>query len=242
MTSTLKSEVYQQPTPTLSDQKYDTTDIIDQSNHEYTVISLPRHNELPDLPLPTTPAPGSPLNQIKNLKRLLAAVLVGVIICSLLSAAAVGILVDQTTHFYQSNPVLTPTQCRNAINFTEAWRRDYAGSGITPRNNIPNCDSIRLSLAGQPWFRFTGDAGSRLLNTCPFSNGSCGTHVALWTDANMPDEVGSLVVLDIYGSWAGNCKDYISTIYAMRCSQERNDLIYKYDGDDSCARGFCGMP
>ena len=71
---------------------------------------------------------------------------------------------DRTTVSLPSEP---PTECQTAINFTEGWRRDVNGSYIKPNNGSPNCDSINLNRAGNPWFRFSKDAGTHLLTYCP---------------------------------------------------------------------------
>ena len=65
-----------------------------------------------------------------------------------------------------------PKECKSALNFTESWRRDYSGQNIQPINGFYNCDLSRLNELGNPWFRFSGEAGTHLLTSCPATNGT----------------------------------------------------------------------
>lgn len=70
---------------------------------------------------------------------------------------------------------------------------------------------------GRPWFRFTGEAGRRLLNTCPPPS-SCGTHGAIWSDAEMPIVEGVKKLIIVYGSWSGGCKDFTYHLSVGQCN------------------------
>ena len=133
-----------------------------------------------------------------------------------------------------------PTECVTAMNLTEAWRKDYSGSSIKPIDGKPNCD-LRGMATTKPWFRFTGAAGTKLLDHC-VPGESCGSHIALWSDMDLPSKIGVVYHYQVYGSFAGNCKVWEPRCSVMRCSSQANDVIYRYDHQDrSCSNGFCGM-
>ena len=65
-----------------------------------------------------------------------------------------------------------------------------------------NCD--KELTQDRIWFRFSGDAGTQLLNTCP-KDLSCGSHGGFWSDAQMPEKVGEIKQVPLYGSFQ-DCK------------------------------------
>ena len=136
-----------------------------------------------------------------------------------------------------------PAECQSAINLTEYWRNVNAGTGIRPPGGL-NCDTrdMNNNYPERPWFRFVGDAGNMMLNSCPPSN-SCGTHAGMWTDAAMPSAVGESIVISVHGSYSNNCKYRTLSILVMRCSYDTSyDFIYQYNEDTtSCFYSFCGM-
>ena len=133
-----------------------------------------------------------------------------------------------------------PEECQTAINLTEAWRRDHTGSYIKPINGNYNCDPGTMIGQGRPWFRFAGDAGNRLMDTCP-PRFSCGSIVALWSDDAMPTVIGVNKTITVNGLFNGNCKHYDpQPVRVMKCSDKPYDLVYKYAGNWWCNVGFCG--
>ena len=130
-----------------------------------------------------------------------------------------------------------PEECQNAINLTEAWRADNRGSKLNERNI---CDPQTMIDSGRPWFRFTNAAGNRLLNSCPPDN-SCGTLVGMWSDVNMPGDVGVVAHITVYGLLISDCRLFQKNASVMKCSLSPNDYVYKYDDDVECDLGFCGM-
>lgn len=138
----------------------------------------------------------------------------------------------------------TPAMCLSAIKLTEWWRKDHKGSYLHPKNywNEFNCDPREMVAAGRPWFRFSGEAGNRLMNKC-VPQLSCGTNLALWSDDPMPTQVGVITQVNAYSQFRDNCRypGYIKRISVVRCSTSNNDYVYRYDGDDFCFTGFCGM-
>ena len=89
-----------------------------------------------------------------------------------------------------------------------------------------------------------------MLDKCPKVY-SCGTAVGIWTDEDMPTDIGISATVTVYGSSNhGNyCKQFTIQVEVMRCSLINNDFIYKYTGSNSavtsypdiCDLAFCGM-
>ena len=146
--------------------------------------------------------------------------------------------VKQTTDFPSTHP------CKQAVNYTQSWRRDHSGSDIRPGGpNSANkyaCDFHRRSTQ---WFRFSGAAGTHMLDSCP-KYLSCGTNIPYWTNQRMPQEVGVETAVKVYGVLADNCRWFTASIQVMRCSiKTANDFIYRQTTNYSypCGEAFCGM-
>lgn len=141
-----------------------------------------------------------------------------------------------------SSSTSVPAECENALDLTEGWRQDHKGSRILPRNNWYNSDTEDMIESGRPWFRFSGDAGNKLLNEC-VPRLSCGSLGALWSDDNMPTVVGVVTPINVYGKWGDDCRApwYTKNMSVVRCSTSPHDYVYRYDGDRSRWLGFCGM-
>lgn len=148
-----------------------------------------------------------------------------------------------------------PIECLMASNLTDSWRRHSNHNGIIfiAHRIISSlqCDFKRNSN----WFRFTGEAGNRLLNTCPQPY-SCGSISPYWTDEVMPTEVSKVKLIKVYQSAnrprhlafldkliGPNCKNNTKLIRVMKCPDGR--YIYKVQQMDwvssSCSSTFCGM-
>ena len=150
----------------------------------------------------------------------------------------------KSTQKTTSTPMTTsiPSECISAINLTESWRRDYKGSDITPVNGRLNCDTSHMINKGRPWFRFSGAAGNRLLDSCrSMPTRSCGTHLGMWSNAAMPIATAEAREINAYAGYSGSCKYFTYKLEVMKCSERQYDYIYKYLGDDHCHLGFCGM-
>lgn len=133
---------------------------------------------------------------------------------------------------------LNPQECHRAVALTDSWRRDINGSGLNAGKY--NCDTRWMIESGRPWFRFSGEAGNHLLNSCP-PQFSCGTNVGLWSDEPMPGNIGIVTAITAYGSFYKNCKQFNKSVSVIRCSYALGDFVYRYDGDEHCDFGFCGM-
>lgn len=122
------------------------------------------------------------------------------------------------------------------------WRRANQG-GRT--DGYSRCDTQEMIDQNSPWFRFTGEAGNRLLNSCPPKD-SCGTARRIWSSSPMPAVVGQIAHIKVYATSATstNCAWKTLSVDVVRCSTEPNSFIYKYldiaDGG-LCQSAFCGM-
>ena len=135
-----------------------------------------------------------------------------------------------------------PSECISAINLTQSWRRDYKGSDIRPVNGNYNCDTKQMIEQGRPWFRFSGAAGNRLLDSCrSLPTWSCGTYLGMWSYDAMPIATGESREIEAYAAYVSNCKVNTKKLRVMRCSESQYDYSYKYLRDESCHFGFCGM-
>ena len=104
-------------------------------------------------------------------------------------------------------------------------------------------DTVSLvTQVGHHWFRFSGAAGTHMLDSCPKRN-SCGTFYPYWTDERMPSQIGVEATVKVYGVNDGNCKKYSLSVEVMRCSWNTpHDLIYKHTNYQYiCGSAFCGM-
>lgn len=134
-----------------------------------------------------------------------------------------------------------PSECLNAMNLTESWRREHKGADVKPIGGAYNCDTRAMIDAKRPWFRFVGAAGSHLSTVCVPHHNSCGTVAPMWSDDPMPSDVGLAVSFNMYVFWSKNCKLEIKKYSVIRCSSARSDFVYRYDDNDGhCDLGFCG--
>ena len=136
-----------------------------------------------------------------------------------------------------------PTECQNAVNYTESWRRDHLGTNVRPIGLHSQrgyaCD---LGVSSNFWFRFTGEAGNQMLNKCPRIR-SCGAFKPLWTDEKMPDAIGVETDVKVYGVGRLKCKQLTLVVKAMRCSWNTDyDIIFKQTTNvkRNCYYSFCG--
>ena len=97
----------------------------------------------------------------------------------------------------------------------------------------PLCDS---GLA-EGWYRFEGDAGTRMLTKC-VDQGKCGTTYPGWLIGGHPTvaegKVDREVCFDACPHCSCNKNKYIKV---KNCSSY---YVYKLDGTPSCALRYCG--
>ena len=69
------------------------------------------------------------------------------------------------------------------------------------------------------------------------TEGSCGTHAALWLNGNHPTESDGIVTRNVCGSWAGSCCAYRLKIQVRQCPG--SFYIYKFGQLPGCHLAFC---
>lgn len=151
----------------------------------------------------------------------------------------------QSTSSTTTSAPSKPIECLSTTSYTESWRMDHNGSNIVPVSPpfLYNGYACDLQMTITDWFRFAGEAGTRMLNTCPKYQ-SCGARWPLWTDEPMPTVVGVRSKIIVYGSSETNCRRKTYTVEVMRCSWDTDhDLIYKQitNSGAGCQTAFCGM-
>ncbi|XP_067940137.1 uromodulin-like [Watersipora subatra] len=153
-------------------------------------------------------------------------------------ALSYQLTVCQLSH--QSYP--QPPECENATTFTQPWRKDHDGKGLKPGGPSSLLGRACDERKDLQWFRFRGEAGSRMLDSAPKYE-SCGSLWPYWTDAEMPTDVGVVKRVEAFGVQDQFPKAYSSQIEVMRCSEAKNDFIYRHTGPyyDMCQSTYCGM-
>lgn len=121
--------------------------------------------------------------------------------------------------------ISSETQCTSmsTLNLTQGWRNSYPGDD--------RINSDVTILSNKRWFRFKGEAGTRLKNTCP-TQYSCGSTAGYWSDHQMPREVGDPRSFTLYESWSSDsytrCKSKSFKATVTKCSK-RGDYVYRID-------------
>ena len=99
--------------------------------------------------------------------------------------------------------------------------------------NIQNlCDS---SIAIE-WYRFTGDAGTAMLDTCPEIN-HCNCNVPGWLSEPHPTVADGIVTRKVCYRWISSCCDWENTIDVLNCG---DFYIYKLVPPSICHSRYCG--
>jgi len=118
---------------------------------------------------------------------------------------------------------------------------NYKAGGANSLNGYA-CDFHQDTV----WFRFTGAAGNRMLNSCPKIQ-SCGTFAPFWTDAIVPTTVGVKTNINAYAvgkyTHQNKCKAETWSMQVLRCSDINHDVIYKVlkPYGSRCQGAFYGM-
>ena len=94
------------------------------------------------------------------------------------------------------------------------------------------CDD---SLLG--WYRFEGDAGTRMPTTCPPVN-RCGTSATGWLNGTHPTVAEGNVTREVCFSWTGNCCWQSTNIQVRNCGSY---FVYNINGLPRCNMAYCGI-
>ncbi|XP_015760282.1 PREDICTED: pancreatic secretory granule membrane major glycoprotein GP2-like isoform X2 [Acropora digitifera] len=105
---------------------------------------------------------------------------------------------------------------------------------------VTNDDTPLLcdNTLGPAWFRFQGDAGTKMPTSCTPSS-KCGTHATGWLNGAHPDEYEGKVTRQVCFSWS-TCCQWSVNIQVQNCS---GYYLYYISGTYSghpCHLRFCG--
>ena len=118
-------------------------------------------------------------------------------------------------------------ECSSYTNFTDADRHVSHGS-------VSKCDNS-LSTG---WYRFTGDAGSYMPESCPGVVNICGTGQPGWLNGIHPTTAEGVVTRTVcFVSSATACCTWSSTIEVQNCG---NFYVYKLVASPGCYMRYCG--
>ena len=86
------------------------------------------------------------------------------------------------------------------------------------------------------WYRFEGDAGTRMLTTCEYQ-GKCGTTYPGWLDGIHPTVADGDVFRTVYFGAFPDCNKVFNRIKVKNCSTY---YVYELDGTPGCNERYCG--
>jgi len=139
-----------------------------------------------------------------------------------------------------------PAECESSstVSLNEPIRISHVRNGSYNTNHL---DDKKRLLVKRPWFRFTGEAGTRLMSSCP-PMFACGTWAPLWSEDAHPRYVGESAVLNVYGKWDDWCEYLGVRLEVKCCSQSPPSFIYRlvetskdYINSLNYNVAFCGM-
>ena len=97
------------------------------------------------------------------------------------------------------------------------------------------CDS---GIDGTIWHRFTGAAGTALMNTCPATTNLCNTHAPGWLSEPHPTVAEGIVNRVVCYHFSGSCCHWSNTISVLNCG---DFFIYKLVPPTAgCYLRYCG--
>ena len=120
-------------------------------------------------------------------------------------------------------------ECQSYQNLTNGDRKNTSGAGLV------TCDS---SL-GPGWFRFQGDAGTKMAATC-VPDYHCGTHATGWLNGAHPTVAEGQVTRQVCFNWISNCCNWSINIQVQSCG---DFFIYYISGtpqEHPCHLRYCG--
>ncbi|XP_078382687.1 uncharacterized protein LOC144665329 isoform X1 [Oculina patagonica] len=124
--------------------------------------------------------------------------------------------------------VLDLEECISYQALTDGGRKNTAGGAI-------ECDS---SL-GPGWFRFLGDAGTKMPTSCVPAY-RCGTHAPGWLNGAHPTVTEGKVTRQVCFNWGNNCCTWTINIQVRNCG---DFFVYYFKGtppEHSCNLRYCG--
>ena len=123
-----------------------------------------------------------------------------------------------------------PTQCSSYFTSTDGTRRVTYGVGSV------SCDSASIFGSSPAWVRFSGAAGTQLLNYST-TNNNCNTHASGWYRGRYPDPGNTVVGIVCY-NWNGNTCNWSNNIQVTNCN---NFYVYQLSTPPACSLRYCTM-
>ena len=117
--------------------------------------------------------------------------------------------------------------CPQYINLTDADRKYGPDTTGTPK-----CDD---ELDG--WYRFQGDAGRKMMTTCPSIN-KCGARYTAWLNDDHPTVAQGSVKKKVCVRMSGDCCVYSYSTYVRNCGSYFIYELLPYQF--SCLFRYCG--
>jgi len=126
-----------------------------------------------------------------------------------------------------TNPNLPSLECLSYSELTRAERR------VTAAINVKLCDGHLLAPG---WFRFQGDAGTKMPTTCPPKH-SCGTHAPGWLNGAHPAMAEGQVTRQVCFHWDSGCCHWTINIQVRNC---HSYYVYYLSRPPTCSLLYCG--
>ena len=98
--------------------------------------------------------------------------------------------------------------------------------------DFPLCDNV----LPEAWYRFEGDAGTRMLTTC-VNQGKCGTTYPGWLNGVHPTVADGEEDRKVCFAAYPHCSEDCKRIKVKNCSSY---YVYKLGGTPGCDRRYCG--
>lgn len=125
-----------------------------------------------------------------------------------------------------------PQECQEYQNLTSFHRKT---THITGDAANTRCDQ---SL-GPAWFRFQGDAGTKMPTSCVSEN-HCGTNAAGWLNGAHPTVAEGQVSKQVCFTWLSNCCYVAVNIKVRNCGSYYVYFISGTSPSHPCYLGYCG--
>ena len=153
----------------------------------------------------------------------------GVIAFALLSVHKSAMELRSLHRDSESNYFFCFSECQNYQVLSNADRK------VTNDDTPLLCDNT----LGPAWFRFQGDAGTKMPTSCIPSN-KCGTHATGWLNGTHPETHEGNVTRRVCFHWHSNCCEWSVNIQVQNCS---GYYLYYFSGTypgHQCHLRFCG--
>jgi len=124
-----------------------------------------------------------------------------------------------------------PPECQGYQNLTSFHRK----TTLVLDANDMRCDRT----LGPGWFRFQGDAGSKMPTSCVLEN-HCGTNAPGWLNSAHPTVAEGLVSKQVCFNWLSNCCYFSINIQVRNCGSYFVYFINGTPPSNPCYLVYCG--